>query len=72
MDERLERYAELVVRVGINVQPGQEVFLTRPSSTTSWRRAPRVVGGHTSPASNPGCGACQCQRPGWSSFIGRS
>jgi len=27
MDERLERYAELVVRVGINVQPGQEVFL---------------------------------------------
>jgi aminopeptidase len=27
MDERLERYAELVVRVGANVQPGQEVFL---------------------------------------------
>jgi aminopeptidase len=26
-DERLERYAELVVRVGANVQPGQEVFL---------------------------------------------
>jgi aminopeptidase len=25
MDERLERYAELVVRVGANVQPGQEV-----------------------------------------------
>ena len=27
MDERLERYAELVVRVGANVQPEQEVFL---------------------------------------------
>jgi aminopeptidase len=27
MDERLERYAELVVKVGSNVQPGQEVFL---------------------------------------------
>jgi aminopeptidase len=27
MDERLERYAELVVSVGANVQPGQEVFL---------------------------------------------
>ncbi len=27
MDERLERYAELVVRVGANIQPGQELFL---------------------------------------------
>ncbi|HEY3578060.1 MAG TPA: aminopeptidase [Gaiellaceae bacterium] len=27
MDERLERYAELAVRVGANVQSGQEVFL---------------------------------------------
>jgi aminopeptidase len=27
VDERLERYAELVVRVGANVQEGQEVFL---------------------------------------------
>jgi aminopeptidase len=27
MDERLERYAELVVRVGAHVQPGQELFL---------------------------------------------
>ena len=27
MDERLERYAELVVRVGANMQPGQEVYL---------------------------------------------
>jgi aminopeptidase len=27
VDERLERYAELCVRVGANVQPGQEVFL---------------------------------------------
>jgi aminopeptidase len=27
MDDRLERYAELAVRVGANVQPGQEVFL---------------------------------------------
>ena len=27
MDERLDRYAELVVRVGANVQPGQELFL---------------------------------------------
>src|SRR4249919_1990402 len=26
-DERLERYADLVVRVGANVQPGQEVVL---------------------------------------------
>jgi aminopeptidase len=27
MDERLERYAELVVGLGANVQPGQEVFV---------------------------------------------
>jgi aminopeptidase len=27
MDERLERYAELCVRVGANVQPGQELFV---------------------------------------------
>ena len=27
MDERLERYAELCVRVGTNVQPGQELFV---------------------------------------------
>lgn len=27
MDDRLERYAELAVRVGANVQPGQEVFV---------------------------------------------
>ena len=27
MEDRLERYAELVVRVGANVQPGQEVFV---------------------------------------------
>jgi len=27
MEDRLERYAELVVRVGANVQPGQEVYL---------------------------------------------
>ena len=27
MDERLERYAELAVKVGANVQPGQEVFV---------------------------------------------
>ena len=27
MDERLERYAELCVRVGANVQPGQELFI---------------------------------------------
>jgi aminopeptidase len=27
VDERLERYAELVIKVGANVQPGQEVFL---------------------------------------------
>ena len=27
MDERLERYAELTVRVGANVQPDQEVFI---------------------------------------------
>src|ERR1700759_2954557 len=28
MDERLERYAELAVRVGANVQPGQEAFIS--------------------------------------------
>jgi aminopeptidase len=27
MDDRLERYAELAVRIGANVQPGQEVFV---------------------------------------------
>jgi aminopeptidase len=27
MDERLERYAELCVRIGANVQPGQELFV---------------------------------------------
>jgi len=27
VDERLERYAELIVRVGANVQPGQELFV---------------------------------------------
>jgi leucyl aminopeptidase (aminopeptidase T) len=27
MDERLERYADLCVRVGANVQPGQELFV---------------------------------------------
>jgi aminopeptidase len=27
MDDRLERYAEIAVRVGANVQPGQEVFV---------------------------------------------
>ena len=27
MDERLERYAELVVQLGANVQPGQELFI---------------------------------------------
>jgi aminopeptidase len=27
VDERLERYAELVVRVGVNVQPGQRTFI---------------------------------------------
>lgn len=27
MDDRLDRYAEVAVRVGANVQPGQEVFL---------------------------------------------
>jgi leucyl aminopeptidase (aminopeptidase T) len=53
MDERLERYAELVVRIGINVQPGQEVFLypavehyelaralSRTCTSTSWSAAP--------------------------------
>src|SRR5579871_1303638 len=28
MDDRLERYAELAVRVGANVQAGQEVFIS--------------------------------------------
>jgi len=28
MDERVERYAELAVRVSANVQPGQEVFIS--------------------------------------------
>ena len=30
MDERLERYAELVVRVGANVQPDRRSFSTPP------------------------------------------
>src|SRR5690242_13604563 len=27
-DSRLERYAELIIRIGANVQPGQTVFVT--------------------------------------------
>ena len=38
-DERLERYAELVVRVGANVQEGQEVFLFAPIDHTELARA---------------------------------
>jgi aminopeptidase len=39
MDERLERYAELVVRVGANVQPGQEVFLLPKVEHAEFARA---------------------------------
>ena len=57
MDERLERYAELVVRVGANVQPGQEVFSTPPSSTTTsrvrWRGRPIAPARRTSTSSTP-------------------
>ena len=47
LDERLERYADLAVRVGANVQPGQTVFIgdlrasTRRSHARS--RAPRIA-----------------------------
>ena len=44
MDERLERYAELVVRVGINVQPGQEVFLYPAVEYHELARRPRASG----------------------------
>jgi aminopeptidase len=39
VDERLERYAELCVRVGANVQPGQEVFLQSLVEHASLTRA---------------------------------
>ncbi|HLY86457.1 MAG TPA: aminopeptidase [Gaiellaceae bacterium] len=39
MDERLERYAELAVRVGANVQPGQEVFVHSLVEHTELARA---------------------------------
>src|SRR5580765_881832 len=38
-DERLERYAELVVRVGANVQQGQQVFLHAPIEHQELARA---------------------------------
>ncbi len=44
MDERLERYAELVVRVGANVQPGQEVFLLPKVEHCRARPRPRAPG----------------------------
>jgi aminopeptidase len=39
MDERLERYAELCVRVGANVQPGQELFVESDLSHAALARA---------------------------------
>ena len=39
LDERLERYAELAVRVGANVQAGQTVFVARRTSSTPRSRA---------------------------------
>jgi len=39
MDERLERYAELCVRVGANVQPGQELFVESDLAHTELARA---------------------------------
>jgi aminopeptidase len=39
MDERLERYAELCVRVGANVQPGQELFVESGLAHTELARA---------------------------------
>jgi leucyl aminopeptidase (aminopeptidase T) len=50
-ESRLERYAELVVGLGANVQPGQEVFivpsiehteLAAPSRAPRTRPAPRT------------------------------
>jgi aminopeptidase len=39
VEDRLERYAELCVRVGANVQPGQEVFLFSPVEHAPLARA---------------------------------
>ena len=39
MDERFERYAELCVRVGANVQPGQELFVESGLAHTELARA---------------------------------
>jgi aminopeptidase len=39
MDERLERYAELCVRVGANVQPGQELFVESDLAHAALARA---------------------------------
>jgi aminopeptidase len=39
MDERLERYAELCVRVGANVRPGQELFIQSAPGHAALTRA---------------------------------
>src|SRR4051794_37120196 len=44
MDDRLERYAELLVRVGANVQPGQEVvILAAPEHADTVRAVARAA-----------------------------
>ena len=47
--DRLERYADLIVRVGANVQPGQTVFVDAPrrprASSPARSRAPRIAAG---------------------------
>ena len=41
-DHLLEKYARLVIRVGVNVQPGQEVIVTAPPR--AGRRSPGAGG----------------------------
>ena len=41
--ERIDRYADLIVRVGANVQPGQTVFVDARSSSTPRSRAPSAA-----------------------------
>ena len=39
LDERLERYAELAVRIGVNVTEGQTVFITARVEHSPFARA---------------------------------
>ena len=48
-EQRIDRYADLIVRVGVNVQPGQTVFVDRPrrprAARPRGRRAPPTRAG---------------------------